>query len=195
VITARGGGIQAECPGQAAPPSIRDLDEAETCKVDRFGTKTRVQHIGKVHVRACTHRLTLCSWSPIDARTGPTRRAQASLPPTPSRWLAGPRQARFGLRSADHLQQDLAEARILPLPLQILKQPGRSFNRQHTRLAEPGFGEFALQLIRSVQVRGGEKRVFGTAVRTVSQILPCDPRVTRVGREVADQSVQRGGES
>jgi hypothetical protein len=120
--------------------------------------------------------------------------AHAILRPTARRWLLAP--SRLGSASVGGLPPTGSRgASDCPIAGQILEQPGWSFNRQHTRLAEPGFGQFALQLIRPVQVRGGEEHVFGATVLTVGQILPRDRGVTRVREEVPDQPVESGGKS
>ncbi len=65
-----------------------------------------------------------------------------NLSPDGEQVAAGPNETRFGLRSTDHLQQDLAQHWIFPLAVEILEQPGWSFDRLYRRLAEASLGLF-----------------------------------------------------
>ena len=98
---------------------------------------------------------------------------------------ASSEQTRLRLGTADHLQDDLALARVSPLRLEILKEPAWSFDGQHANVGEPGFDQVGLQLLRMMQERGREILALQATVLSATEVLPGNRCIARIVEQVA----------
>ncbi len=120
-----------------------------------------------------------------------------SLPRDGQQVRARAQEGRFGLRPADDVEQALPPARVVPVRVEVLQQPGRPFDGENLPVGQAGVGELLPELVRVVEERGGE--VGGVVVRVsvlpVGEVAGDDGGKRRVVQVAGPEPVQGRGEA
>ncbi len=112
---------------------------------------------------------------------------------------AGAQQGWFGFERPDEAKDRGPPPGVVPLHLEVLKQPGRPFNRDGCLMLQASRANLFGDLFWSVQVRRREiglpaTRAIGLAIAVLAlcHIAAHDRLIHRIVKEVFAQAVQRG---